>query len=82
MNKTTEVLPGFDRSKYTKDQWDWCLNYERITDYDPIMGDFEIGHMSFYDAAKFSVSWYEEHTSDAHLKVSRTLHSFAPEEFV
>ena len=76
------VLAGFDRSKYTDDQWDWCLEYERITDYEPLMCDFENGTHSFYEAAQASVQWYEDHTSDAHLRISRTVGKFDPENEV
>lgn len=79
VNKTTEALPGFDRSKYTDEQWNWCLEYLRITDYEPMMCDFENGTYTFYRAAQTSVQWYEDHTSDMHLKISRTIEKFNPE---
>ena len=79
MNKTTRKLRGFNRSKYTDEQWNWCLEYERITDYEPMMCDFEAGCHSFYDAVRLSVDWYESHTSDAHIQISRTTGRFNPE---
>jgi len=72
--KKPQYLEGFDRSKYTPEQWDWCLLYERQTGFDPhTMRDFEVGDADFYEAAREAVQWYEDHTSDAHLRISHNI---------
>ena len=58
------------KKHYTEAQKKWCDDYEHWTGFEPIMGDYEAGHMSFRDAAKVAVRWYEMHTSDMHLRVS------------
>ena len=67
------TLQGFDRSKYTDEQWEWCVRYEDLTGFDPMMGDFENGVKTFVDAAQFSCEWYAEHTDDAYLKITRNI---------
>ena len=70
MSKKKESLSGYDRTKYTDEQWAWCMNYENRTGFDPMMDAFEIGEMSFYKAARRAIDWYESHSSDAFLAVS------------
>jgi len=65
-----KTLAGYDRTKYTQEQWDWCLKYEGRTGFDPMMENFEAGASSFYDAARSAVNWYESHSSDAFLAIS------------
>lgn len=65
-----KLLAGYDRTKYTQEQWDWCQKYESRTGFDPMMESFEAGDRSFYDAARSAVSWYEMHSIDAFLAIS------------
>ena len=56
-------------SKYSDKQKEWCKEYERITTVEPVMGDFEAGHVSFEDAANNAVGWFESWGSDSFLQI-------------
>jgi len=61
----------FARGKYTKAQREWCERYERETGFDPhAMGDYEAGNLTFVQAAKDSVNWFESWSSDAYLRIT------------
>lgn len=65
-----KLMAGYDRTKYTDEQWAWCEKYESRTGFDPMMSDFETGEENFYQAAQKSIQWYESHSSDAYLAIS------------
>jgi hypothetical protein len=71
--KEHKVMEGFDRSKYTPEQWEWCVKYENRTGFDPMMEDFEAGIKTFYEAAQHACAWYDDHTGDAHNAVTRNI---------
>lgn len=56
--------------KYDHQQREWCIAYEAETGFDPMMDDYEAGLKTFAEAAVASLRWYEDHTSDAHLRIS------------
>ncbi|MCI5068454.1 hypothetical protein [Acidovorax sp.] len=56
--------------KYDSQQREWCIAYEAETGFDPMMDDYEAGLQTFAEAAVASLRWYEDHTSDAHLRIS------------
>lgn len=56
--------------KYDAQQREWCVAYEAETGFDPMMDDYEAGLQTFAEAAVSSLRWYEDHTSDAHLRIS------------
>lgn len=68
-----KIMEGFDRSKYTPEQWEWCVKYENRTGFDPMMEDFEAGIKTFYEAAQHACAWYDDHTGDAHNAVTRNI---------
>ena len=57
--------------KYDHQQREWCIAYEAETGFDPMMDDYEAGLKTVAEAAVASWRWYEDHTSDAHLRISR-----------
>ena len=62
----------FPRGKYTEKQREWCERYERETGFDPhAMGDYEAGNLTFVQAAKHSVAWFEDWASDAYLQITK-----------
>lgn len=58
-------------TKYDQRQRKWCAHYESMTGFEPLMCDFEAGNQSFVEAAKLSVDWYESHTGDMFLAITR-----------
>jgi hypothetical protein len=66
----------FPKGKYTAEQRAWCENYESRTGFEPLMDDFEARNETFYEAATKSVSWFEDHSSDALLSVSSNIPGF------
>ena len=56
--------------KYDHKQRQWCIAYETETGFDPMMDDYEAGLQTFAEAAVASLRWYEDHTRDAHLRIS------------
>jgi len=62
----------FPRGKYTKDQREWCERYERETGFEPhTMADYEAGHLTFVQAAKDSVAWFKDWSSDTYNRITR-----------
>ena len=57
------------KRKLTPKQRAWCKHYEQHTTFEPMMDDFLAGNESFVAAAKASVRWFEDWSSDAHLAV-------------
>lgn len=57
----------------TKAQCEWCVYYEAVTGFEPIMDDFTTGDCSFYEAASHAVRWFEDHSNDALLKIGRDI---------
>lgn len=63
--------------RMTKEQREWCKEYQRWTDFEPLMDDFLAGNETFVQAAKKSTRWFEDWSSEAFLNVSRHI----PREF-
>lgn len=51
----------------------WCKNYQEVTGFEPLMDDFLYGNETFVQAARLSVRWFEDWSSDAHLNVGRNI---------
>ena len=60
-----------DRRFYNRRQQKWCEYYERTTGFEPLMCDYEAENESFVQAAEKSIQWYEDHTSDTYLAITR-----------
>jgi hypothetical protein len=56
---------------YSTRQRKWCEEYERTTGFEPLMCDYEAGNEGFVEAAESSVKWYEDHTNDMYLQITR-----------
>ena len=73
----TKCASSTDRAKkqlrMTKEQREWCKNYERETGFEPLMDDFIYGNEPFVVAAKNSVRWFEDWSCDAHLNIDRNI---------
>lgn len=65
-----DAPPRWMPPKYNAQQRDWCVAYEAETGFDPMMDDYEAGLQTFAEAAVSSLRWYEDHTTDAHLRIS------------
>ena len=50
----------YPRDLYTKAQEDWCIEYEDITTFEPLVGDYEAGNCSFEVAAEDSLIWFRD----------------------
>lgn len=62
----------FPKCKYTDEQKEWCLLYERETGFDPhAMADYEAGHLTFVQAAKDSVDWFENWSNDVFHRITK-----------
>ena len=59
------------KRRLTKQQREWCKNYQRETDFEPLMDDFLDGNATFVHAARKSCRWFEQWASDAHLNITR-----------
>ena len=59
------------KRRFTKQQREWCKNYQRETDFEPLMHDFLAGNETFVLAARKHCRWFEQWPSDAYLNVSR-----------
>lgn len=57
--------------KLNKAQKAWCTRYENETGFDALMDDFLAGNETFLFAAKNSVRWFEDWSSNAYLNISR-----------
>ena len=55
---------------FTAEQLKWCDDYEAHTGFEPLMDEYLAGNESFVAAARRSIVWYEDHSSDALLKIS------------
>lgn len=56
----------------TAEQKTWLEKYERETGFEPLyQEDIDSGEKTFLEAALINVHWYEEHTSDVHLRIQR-----------
>ena len=47
-----------------KKQAQWCAHYEQQTGFAPMMDDFLIGTITFREAAKKNVRWFEDWSID------------------
>lgn len=62
----------FPKGKYTDEQKEWCRRYERETGFDPhAMADYEQGNLTFVQAAKDSIAWFENWMNDAYLRITK-----------
>ena len=61
------------KSRMTKEQRKWVRDYKMHTSFEALMDDFEAGNESFYEAARKSISWFEDWSSDAHLKAGANI---------
>ena len=55
--------------QYTAAQREWCQRYERETTFEPLMCDYEAGNVTFVQAARESVRWFEDWSNDAMLRL-------------
>ncbi len=63
----------YSKKKYTAEQIAWCQKYERETSFEPLMDDFDGGKSSFLEAANLSVRWFEDWSTDAHIRISKNI---------
>lgn len=55
----------------TTAQNDWLNLYEGSTGFEPLhLEDLESGEMTFDEAAKSNINWYENHSSDAFAQIT------------
>jgi hypothetical protein len=48
----------------------WLMRYESLTGFEPMyQDDIDSGSMTFREAARANVNWYEDHTNDMHLRI-------------
>lgn len=59
------------KRRFTKQQREWCKNYQRETDFEPLMDDFLFGNETFVHAARKSCRWFEEWANDAYRNITR-----------
>lgn len=67
------MAKALPKVRMTKEQREWCRRYKAETTFEPLMDGFLYGNESFIAAARFSVLWFEDWSSDAHLNVSRDI---------
>lgn len=60
----------FSRHLYNAAQKAWCQRYECETTFEPLMCGYEAGEITFVQAAKESIRWFEGWSNDAHLRAS------------
>ena len=60
----------YPKRLYTAKQKAWCIRYQDETTFEPLMGDYEAGNETFVKAAKKSLLWFEDWSSDAYLRAS------------
>lgn len=66
--------------KVTKKQREWLSNYEHETGFEAIaQEDIDSGERTFEEVARLNIRWFEDHSSDALLKVSNYPQSEADE---
>lgn len=60
--------------KITPAQKEWLEHYESLTGFEPIhQEELDSGDMTFNDVRQSNISWYELHTSDVYLRISKQL---------
>lgn len=69
----------FAAGKYDAAQKAWCKKYEYETGFEPLMCDYEAGNEKFHEAARKSIVWFEDWSSDALLKITRCRLPGAPD---
>lgn len=58
--------------KITKAQKEWLEHYESQTGFEPMHQEaLDSGEMTFNDVRKSNIGWYEMHTSDVYLRISK-----------
>lgn len=70
-NRASTEIKARKLIRMTKEQREWCKEYEKQTTFEPLMDDFLYGNESFVHCAKNSVRWFEDWSSDAFLNISR-----------
>lgn len=68
--RAVEVAPG--KRRRTKRRIAWCVHYQRVTTFEPLMDDFMAGNESFVEAAQKSLQWFEDWSNDAYLSASES----------
>jgi hypothetical protein len=63
--------PSEKKRRMTKEQREWCKHYENHTTFEPLMDDFLHGNETFVQAAKKSIRWFEDWSSDMFLNITR-----------
>ncbi|KWW32314.1 hypothetical protein AU374_05914 [Cupriavidus metallidurans] len=60
--------------KLTSEQSAWLEQYEKETGFEPMyQEDIDSGDKTFLEAAKANVRWFEEWSSDAHLRIAANI---------
>lgn len=54
---TKTKFRAYPRKHYTVAQRAWCILYETETLFEPMMGDYEAGNMSFEEAQEWNKQW-------------------------
>lgn len=63
---------NFPEGKYTDAQKKWCQFYERETGFEPhAMADYEAGHLTFVQAAKDSIGWFENWSNEVFHRITK-----------
>jgi hypothetical protein len=71
-------MPIFAK-KINAAQRQWLERYERMTDFEPThQEDIDAGTMKFAEVARRNVQWYEDHTSDIHLRIQDAIPGTGP----
>lgn len=56
--------------RLTSVQRKWADEYKDHTGFDAMLDDFRAGNVTFTEAAKKSIRWFEDWSSDAYLRIS------------
>lgn len=59
--------------RMTKEQRAWCKRYEQETTFEPLMDDFLAGNEPFVKAARDSLRWFEDWSSDAFIRAGEDI---------
>lgn len=56
--------------EYNAEQKAWVERFKARTGFDPDMDSFKSGEKSFFEAARDSCTWWEDHSNDAMLAIT------------
>jgi hypothetical protein len=60
-------------------QRQWLQRYERETGFEPMhQEDLDARTMTFAEVAQRNTQWYEDHTSDTHLRIQDPINGTGP----